>query len=71
MAFNFDWDNLENNNNENTTKIEQEINFKMQELDILKSVIPSCQGEDVSQMEVILQAIDYIRDLQRKLGKVW
>ena len=40
----------------------------MQELDRLKSVVPSCQGGNVSQMEVILQAIQYIQDLQGRLG---
>ena len=40
----------------------------MQELDRLKSVVPSCQGGNVSQMEVILQAIQYIHDLQGRLG---
>ena len=40
----------------------------MQELDRLKSVVPSCQGANVSQMEVILQAIQYIEDLQGRLG---
>ena len=56
------------NNNDNTRQFKQEINFKMQELDRLRSVVPSCQGVDVSQMEVILQAIQYIQDLQRRLG---
>merc|ERR1711992_293010 len=40
----------------------------MQELDRLKSVVPSCQGGNVSQMEVILEAIQYIQDLQGRLG---
>ena len=68
MGYNNEWCGVENNNNVNTRQLEQEINFKMQELDRLRSVVPSCQGVDVSQMEVILQAIQYIQDLQRRLG---
>ena len=57
-----------NNNIDINTQMQQDINIRLQELDRLRSVVPSCQGVDVSQMEVILQAIQYIQDLQRRLG---
>ena len=50
--------------------------IRLTELDKLKSVLPECGGEgggeEVSQLDVILQAIEYIESLQRKcLGVAW
>merc|ERR1739838_137346 len=68
MGFGGNWNRMQTNNNNDTRQIEQEINMRLQELDRLRSVVPNCQGVNVSQMEVILQAIQYIHDLQRRLG---
>jgi len=73
MGLNKDWCEVEYRKEWKVedSQIQQEINFKMKELEKLKSVLPSCQGEDLTQMEIILEAIQYIEDLQRKLDSGW